>query len=82
MRRAIAPKGFQRRWFSAEGWWLGIDVPQAEFDPEVASLHDAVQLDRHAALLDSLALWWGHSHDWQPCNDRGSHTCCLTLSSL
>ncbi len=82
MRRAIAPKGFQRRWFTAEDWWLGIDVPVTEFDAEVASLHDAVQLDKHAALLDSLALWWGHAHDWQPGDDKGSHACCLTLSSI
>ncbi|MFK8080881.1 MAG: hypothetical protein AB8B97_11405 [Granulosicoccus sp.] len=82
MRRAIAAKGFQRRWFTADDWWLGIDVPSAEFDPELACLHDAVQLDKHAALLDSLALWWGHSHDWQPSDDKGSHTCCLTLSSI
>lgn len=82
MRRAIAPKGFVRRWFTAEDWWLGIDVPLTEFDPEVASLHDAVQLDKHAALLDSLALWWGHAHDWQPSNDKGTHACCLTLSSI
>ena len=82
MRRAIAPKGFQRRWFTAEDWWLGIDVPLSEFDQEVACLHDAVQLDKHAALLDSLALWWGHSHDWQPSDDKGSHACCLTLSSI
>jgi len=82
MRRAISPKGFQRRWFTAEDWWLGIDVPLTEFDPDVASLHDAVQLDKHSALLDSLALWWGHAHDWQPSDDKGSHACRLTLSSI
>ena len=82
MRRAIAPKGFQRRWFTAEDWWLGIDVPLTEFDSEVATLHDAVHLDKHAALLDSLALWWGHTHDWQPSDDKGSHACCLTLSGI
>lgn len=82
MLRAIAPKGFQRRWFTAEDWWLGIDVPLSEFDPEVATLHDAVQLDKHAALLDSLALWWGHAHDWQPSDDKDSHACCLTVSSI
>ena len=82
MRRAIAPKGFKRRWFTADNWWLGIDIPTTEFDAEVSSLHDAVQLDKHAALLDSLALWWGHSHDWQPSDDKVSHACCLTLSSI